>query len=108
LTLDGRLAPTGRSAGSSGFVLDQAASVGASGAKEEALRVHVGDSELVEVLLEYFEHESDCVAIQVGEAEIEVSLLGSYGSVAHNETVDRLLTEFRRRNAGGGRSPLAD
>ena len=47
LTLDGRLAPTGRSAGSSGFVLDQAGSVGASGAKEEALRVHVGDSELV-------------------------------------------------------------
>jgi hypothetical protein len=77
------------------------------GEKEEALRVHVGDSELVGVLLDYFEHESDCVAIQVGEAEIEVSLLGSYGSVAHNETVDRLLAEFRRRNAGGG-SPLAD
>jgi hypothetical protein len=48
------------------------------------------------------------VAIQVGEAEIEVSLLGSYGSVAHDETVDRLLAEFRRRSAGGGRSPLAD
>ena len=76
--------------------------------KEEALRVHVGDSELVGVLLDYFEHESDCVAIQVGEAEIEVSLLGSYGSVAHDETVDRLLAEFRRRNGGGGRSPLAD
>ena len=108
MTLDGRLAPTGRSAGSSGFVLEQAGSVGASGAKEEALRVHVGDSELVGVLLDYFEHESDCVAIQVGEAEIEISLLGSYGSVAHNVTVDRLLAEFRRRNAGGGRSPLAD
>ena len=54
------------------------------------MRVHVGDSELVAVLLDYFEHESDCVAIQVGETEIEVSLLGSYGSIAHDETVDRL------------------
>ena len=108
MTLDGRLAPTGRSAGSSGFLLDQAGSVGASGGKEKALRVHVGDSELVAVLLDYFEHESDCVAIQVGETEIEVSLLGSYGSIAHNETVDRLVAEFRRRNGGGGRPPLAD
>ena len=108
MTLDGRLAPTGRSAGSSGFLLDQAGSVGASGGKEKALRVHVGDSELVAVLLDYFEHESDCVAIQVGETDIEVSLLGSYGSIAHNETVDRLVAEFRRRNGGGGRSPLAD
>ena len=72
------------------------------------MRVHVGDSELVAVLLDYFEHESDCVAIQVGETEIEVSLLGSFGSIAHNETVDRLLAEFRRRNGGGGRRPLAD
>jgi hypothetical protein len=108
LTLDGRLAPTGRSAGSSGFALDQAGSVGVSGMKEEALRVHVGDSELVAVLLDYFEHESDCVAIQVGETEIEVSLLGSYGSIAHNETVDRLLAEFRRRYGGGGRPQLPD
>jgi hypothetical protein len=86
-------------------VLDQGGTVGASN-REEVLRVHVGDSELVAVLLDYFEHETDCVAIQVGEAEIEVSLLGSYGSVAHNETVDRLVAEFRRRNAGS--APLAD
>jgi hypothetical protein len=89
-------------------LLDQAGSVCASGGKEKALRVHVGDSELVAVLLDYFERESDCVAIQVGETEIEVSLLGSYGSIAHNETVDRLLAEFRRRNGGGGSPPLAD
>ena len=99
MTLDGRVAPTGRSAGSSGFVLDQAGTVGANRWREEALRVHVGDSELVAVLLDYFERESDCVAIQVGETEIEVS---------HNETVDRLVAEFRRRNGGGGRPPLAD
>ena len=72
------------------------------------MRVHVGDASLVRELLEYFDEQADCVAVQVGEAEIEVSLLGSYGSVAHDETVDRLLAEFRRRNGGGGRLPLAD
>jgi hypothetical protein len=105
---DGRLAPTGRSAGSSDFALDQADSVGVKGRKENALRVHVGDSELVAVLLDFFEHESDCVAIQVGETEIEVSLLGSYNSVAHNSTVDGLLAEFRRQAGGGARSPFSD
>ncbi len=72
------------------------------------MRVYVGDPELVAALLDYFERESDCVAIQVGETAVEVSLLGSYGSAAHNETVARLLTEFRRRNGVGGRSPLGD
>jgi hypothetical protein len=85
------------------------------------LRVHVGDPELVAILLDYFEHESDCVALRVGETEIEVSLLGSYGSAAHNGAVDRLMVEFRRRenagllqpaprvrNGGSGGSPLAD
>jgi hypothetical protein len=63
------------------------------------LRVHVGDSELVAVLLAYLEQESDCVAIQVGETEIEVSLLGSYGSKFHDEKVAQLTAEFRRRNS---------
>jgi hypothetical protein len=71
------------------------------------LRVHVGDPELVAIVLDYFERESDCIAIRVGETEIEVSLLGSYGSTAHNEAVDRLMAEFRRRN-GGGSLLLAD
>jgi hypothetical protein len=71
------------------------------------LRVHVGDPELVPIVLDYFEHESDCVAIRVSETEIEVSLLGSYGGEAHNEAVDRLMAEFRRQN-GGGSSLLAD
>ena len=61
------------------------------------MRVHVGDSELVAVLLDYFEQESDCVALQVGETEIEVSLLGSYGSKFHDEKVAELTAEFRRR-----------
>lgn len=70
------------------------------------MRVHVGDPELVPIVLDYFEHESDCVAIRVGETEIEVSLLGSYGGTAHNEAVDRLMAEIRRRN-GGASSLLA-
>ena len=38
----------------------------------------------MEVLLDSYRQESDCVAIQVGESEIEVSLLGSYGRKFHD------------------------
>jgi hypothetical protein len=61
------------------------------------LRVHVGDSELVLLLLDYFEEQADCIAVQVGETELEVSLLGSYRSEAHDAAVERLVAEFRRR-----------
>lgn len=57
--------------------------------------MHVGDRDLVGRLLEYFEGQPDCVAVQVGEAEIEVSLLGSYRNDAHHEMVERLLLQFR-------------
>jgi hypothetical protein len=59
------------------------------------LRVHVGDPRLVGELLEYFEEQADCVAIQVGAAEIEVALLGSYRGDAHAETVNRIVSDFR-------------
>jgi hypothetical protein len=59
------------------------------------VRVHVGDPKLVEELLCWFEEQADCVAIQVGETEIEVALLGSYRSDAHAETVDRIVSDFR-------------
>jgi hypothetical protein len=59
------------------------------------LRVHVGDPKLVGELLDYFEEQADCVAIQVGEAEIEVTLLGSYRSDAHAHAVDRIVRDFR-------------
>jgi hypothetical protein len=71
------------------------------------LRVHVGDQELVEVLLDYFRQESDCVAIQVGESEIEVSLLGSYGRKFHDEKVAELAAEFRRRKSASPRRAVA-
>jgi hypothetical protein len=59
------------------------------------LRVHVDDPKLVCQLLDYFEGQADCVAIRVGEDEIEVALLGSYRSDVHAETVDRIVDEFR-------------
>jgi hypothetical protein len=75
----------------------------------EALRVHVGDSELVLLLLDYFEEQADCVAVQVGETEIEVSLLGSYGSEAHDAAVQQLVAEFRLRGLSErGRSTNGD
>jgi hypothetical protein len=61
------------------------------------LRVHVGDSELVPELLEYFEGQADCIAVQVGETEIDVSLLGSYRTDTHDAAVDRLVTDFEAR-----------
>jgi hypothetical protein len=64
------------------------------------LRVYVGDSELVTVLLEYFERQADCVAVQVDETEIEVSLLGSYRAEAHDAAVERLVTDFDARGNG--------
>jgi hypothetical protein len=69
------------------------------------LRVHVGDSELTLLLLEYFEEQADCIAVQVGETEIEVSLLGSYGSEAHDAAVEQLVTEFRLRGFAERRRP---
>jgi hypothetical protein len=71
----------------------------------EGLRVHVGDSELVRLLLEYFEEQADCIAVQVGETEIEVSLLGSYGTEAHDAAVEELVAEFRQRGLTERRRP---
>jgi hypothetical protein len=61
--------------------------------------VHVGDSELVVPLLEYFEEQADCIAVQVSETEIEVSLLGSFRNEAHDAAVEELVTAFRLRHA---------
>ena len=64
--------------------------------------MHVGDPRLVGELLDYFEKQADCVAIQVGEAEIEVTLLGSYRSDAHAQTVDRIVSDFRLEHPFAG------
>ena len=62
------------------------------------MRVHVGDSELIKVLLEYFEQQADCVAIRINDSEIEVSLIGSFRTETHNAAVQDLVTRFRRRH----------
>jgi hypothetical protein len=58
------------------------------------MRIHVGNAELVPDLIRYFEAQADCVVLQVGDAEIEVSLLGSYRDERHNAAVERLLAGF--------------
>ena len=57
------------------------------------MRIHVGNAELVPELIGYFEQQSDCVVVQVGETEIEVSLLGSYRHDKHDAAVERLLLD---------------
>ena len=70
------------------------------------MRVHVGDSRLVALLLDYFEEQADCVAVQVGEAEIEVSLLGSLRTDVHNATVESLVEGFRLLHETPDEAPL--
>jgi hypothetical protein len=70
------------------------------------VRIHVGKAELVPELMEYFERQSDCVVVQVGETEIEVALLGSYRYDRHDEAVERLLARFWLQG-GGARGPRA-
>jgi hypothetical protein len=59
------------------------------------LRVHVGDSKLVVLLLEYFEQQADCVAVRISDSEIEVSLVQSLRSDAHEAAVHDLVSGFR-------------
>jgi hypothetical protein len=66
------------------------------------VRVHVGDPELVAPLLEFFDRQADCVALQVGEEAVEVSLLGSYRTDVHDATVEQLVGEFRLLEGRGG------
>jgi hypothetical protein len=96
--LDPRLGPSPRSGGSPAAQIDEAHDEGFTGEEEQVLRVHVGDSELVKVLLEYFEQQADCVAIRISDSEIEVSLIGSFRTDTHNAAVEDLVTGFRHRH----------
>jgi len=62
------------------------------------VRVHVGNADLVPELIRYFERQSDCVVLQVGDTELEVALLGSYRYDRHDAAVERLLAKFWLRN----------
>ena len=70
----------------------------------KALRVHVGSADLVPDLIRYFEQQSDCVVKQVGEAELEVSLLGSYRNDRHDAAVEVRLADYRL--SGGAGPPM--
>ena len=62
------------------------------------MRVHVGDSKLVTLLLDYFEEQADCVAVRISDSEIEVSLVQSLRSDAHEAAVHELVSGFRLRH----------
>jgi hypothetical protein len=94
--LDPRLGRSPHSGSSAAAQIGEADGEGFTGEEEHVLRVHVGDSELVKVLLEYFEQQSDCVAIRINDSEIEVSLIGSFRTDTHNAAVEDLVTGFRR------------
>jgi hypothetical protein len=64
------------------------------------VRVHVGRAGLVPDLIRYFEQQSDCVVLQVGETELEVSLLGSYRHDRHDLAVERLLADYWLQSGG--------
>jgi hypothetical protein len=58
------------------------------------VRIHVGKSDLVPQLMQYFEQQSDCVVQRVSATEIDVALLGSYRNDRHDRAVERLLADF--------------
>jgi hypothetical protein len=69
------------------------------------VRIHVGKAELVPELVRYFEEQTDCIVLQVGETEVEVALLGSYREDRHDAAVDRLMAAFWARSNGNRREP---
>jgi hypothetical protein len=96
--LDPRLGWSPHSGSSPAAQIGEADGEGFTGEEEQVLRVHVGDSKLVKVLLEYFEQQSDCVAIRINDSEIEVSLIGSFRADTHNAAVEDLVAGFRHRH----------
>ena len=64
------------------------------------MRVHVGKADLVPDLIRYFETQPDCVVLQVGATEVEVSLLGSYRHDRHDLAVERLLADYWLQSGG--------
>jgi hypothetical protein len=65
----------------------------------------VGNTEVVPELIRYFENQSDCVVVQVGQTEIEVSLIGSYRIDRHDAAVERRLAVFWAKS-NGRRQPV--
>jgi hypothetical protein len=73
------------------------------------LRIRVTDPALVPSLLDFLSGQVNCVAEQVSEREVEVSLLGSYDSEMHDLAVTLLVRAWeaadpRRSDRGANTS----
>ena len=66
------------------------------------LRIQLSDPALVPSLLEFLSGSVSCVVKQVGEREIDVSLLGSYDSEVHRLTVDLLVRAWEAADPSRG------
>ena len=69
------------------------------------MRVHLGNAELVQELILYFEEQPDCVVRRIGETEVEVSLLGSYRRDWHEHALQRRLSAFWAQSNGSSHHP---
>jgi hypothetical protein len=69
------------------------------------VRIHVGNPEVMAELMRYFDEQADCVVLQVGANELEVSLLGSYRGDRHDAAVERKLAVFWSES-NGRREPV--
>ena len=65
------------------------------------LRIRLTDPALVPNLLEFLRGSVSCVARQVGDHEIEVSLLGSYDAELHGHRVDLLVRAWEATDPHG-------
>ena len=64
------------------------------------MRIYVGNPEVMGELIRYFEDQADCIVLQVGATELEVSLLGSYRVDRHDAAVERRLALFWSESNG--------
>ena len=59
------------------------------------MRVRVSDPSGVPHLIAFLTSRIDCVAVQASEAEVDVSLLGSYASGARERELERRLEAWQ-------------
>ena len=63
------------------------------------MRVRITEPGAVPEVLAFLASRIDCIATQVSEDEIEVSLLGSYDETARRLEVTRRLSEWKAEQA---------
>ena len=65
------------------------------------MRVRVSDPALVLEMIEFLQSRADMVINRVGENEVEVSLLGSYGREGQQMTLDLLVRAWEAVRPAG-------